>query len=334
MTGKSGKYVAVLVTSVGSTTALSVIKSLRLSSRYQFRIIGTDINKPKEIASSYFCDQMYQVPLYKQKDYLDRLLKICLSEKVRVLVPVLDQEVEKLAKYSSLFSRKGISVAASAYESVKICNDKYLTYLYLKKSGIKTPPVYEIKSALEENLQPPLFLKPRNGVSSVGCYRITSLSELTILANKVNNPVVQKELSGEKFVIDVINDMDGRNLASVPRLEISSKAGIGVKARVVKDSQLSKYGAKVSEVIKIRGAANIEVFKKNNSIKLIEINPRFSAGSILTCVAGCNMAEIVVDLNLGNRISLDRFRYRKNVFMARFWQEIFYSGNKVIYYHD
>ena len=43
------------------------------------------------------------------------------------------------------------------------------------------------------------------------------------------------------------------------------------------------------ETLDLNGVANIEFFATQNGYRIIEINPRLSAGAVYTCMAGLNM---------------------------------------------
>jgi carbamoyl-phosphate synthase large subunit len=83
----------VLITGVGSTPALSVIKGLRQQGTFRVRIIGTDIHPRNLIAGSSFCNGFYTVPPADDSQYIPMLLEICLREQVQVLIPIIDSEL-------------------------------------------------------------------------------------------------------------------------------------------------------------------------------------------------------------------------------------------------
>src|SRR3989339_1491024 len=285
----------ILITAIGCNNSISVMKGLKLLKKERFKIIGTDIYDQNEIPGVIFCDKVYKVPTYNNKAFIDVLLEICKKEKIFFLIPIVDQEVEIISKYKDKFEKLGVRVCCSNYKTNNICNDKYKTYVYLKGKNIVTPRVY-LPNEIDEikKILPPYFIKPRKGRSSMDCYKANSFKELEVFLKKVKDPIIQEVLKGEQYVIDVINDLEGRNLVSIPRHEILAKAGIGVKAKTIRDLKLIQYGQKISEAIGINGTANIEVFKDKEKISLIEINPRFSAGAIISIISGINIPEIII----------------------------------------
>lgn len=316
----------ILVTDAGSTTALSVMKGLRLVNVNKYKIIGTDINQSHEVPASIFCNSFYNVPNFKSENFIEQLIKICKKEKVNLIIPIVDKEVEKITKYKEKFKAIGTEIIASDQKAVRNCNDKLKTYLILKQNEITTPKTFlisEIDKIISKNKS--FFIKPRSGVSSKDCFKINSLKDVVVIAKMIEDPILQEFIEGDKYVIDVINDKRCKNIVSIPRLEICSKAGIGTKAVIVEDKALSELGKIVSELMEIKGPANIEVIKKNNKLSVIEINPRFSAGSILTANAGVNIFSLSVDIFLGKKIKNDRLKVRNKLSMIRYWNEVYFA---------
>lgn len=319
----------VLITAVGSNTALSVIKGLQKDKNQQYRIVGCDTSSKYEIPGTSFCNTFYQVPKANKKEYIPTLLNICKKENIVAIIPIHDYEVEKISKYKNKFLKQNIFPCTSDHKTIKTCNDKYLTYCFLQSNDLEIPtiinnPTLEI---VKRQFNYPVFVKPKRGCSSIDCYKVNSDKQLSVYLKMIKDPIVQTYLTGDKYVIDVLNDLNGNNIVSVPRIEYSSKAGIGVKAMTVANKELINYGKLISEKLQIKGAANIEVFLKLDKIYLIEINPRFSAGSILTTVSGVNIHSMLVSLFLNQKI--DKIvTWKSGVYMTRYWDEIFYYKEK------
>ena len=91
------KDIPVMVTGIGSTTAISVVKALRQQKEVIVKLIGVDINRKNEIAGSQFCDRFYTVPEAVAANYITELIKICQFEGVLILFPIIDIELEVIA---------------------------------------------------------------------------------------------------------------------------------------------------------------------------------------------------------------------------------------------
>lgn len=321
------KKVNVLITSMGANTAVSVAKGLRQAPRLLGKIIGVDAAKRKEVAGIPFCDEFITVPnCDSEKKYIESILRICKRLDVSVVIPIFDKEVEILTKYQGQFAKAGVSLCASSYEVVKACNDKLATFEALHKKIIGIPKTFIDREKALEELSFPMFVKPRRGVSSVGCFKVENKEELSFALHKTREmePLIQECIDGTHYTVDIVNDQNGKNIIAVPRVETAAKAGIAVRAFTDNAKDVREYAVSIAEALGVSGPANIELLKKGKELRLIEVNPRFSAGSILSTVSGPNIHWIAVSLALGQ--SWKTFLKKgKKVWMARYWQETFFA---------
>ncbi|MBN1672216.1 MAG: ATP-grasp domain-containing protein [Kiritimatiellae bacterium] len=318
----------VLVTSVGSTTALSVIKGLRKDRRRAYRVIGTDASE-LNVAGTSQCDAFYHLPHGDTGWYISALKGILEAERVDAFIPIIDSEVELIAKQRGPLGDFAARCLIPEYGTVKTCNDKYRLYRQLKKQadGLGVPDAWTLADLpASAGLAYPLFIKPRRGISSKDCYRIDGADELEVFARRIEDPVICDFLPGDQYVIDTLSDPHGRCLLSVPRREFEAKAGVGVKAQICLEEDLIDYGRRLVTELGIVGPACIEVMKNGAAISLIEVNPRVSACLVLTIEAGVNIPALIVDLVLGQAVRADRLRVRKpGVYMSRYWAEVYFG---------
>jgi carbamoyl-phosphate synthase large subunit len=174
----------------------------------------------------------------------------------------------------------------------------------------------------------PLFIKPRDGVSNQHAYMAHTPEELKIFLARVPNPIIEEYIVGDHFNIDTLNDLRGHNLIAIPRQDFAQATGLSTKAQVVSSSELVAFGADVSEKFGIIGAANVEVFVRNGQILFSEINPRLSAGCVLSVVAGVNIPELHVDVFENRPISADKLKWREGTYMTRYWEEVYSRDEK------
>ena len=80
----TSKKISVLVTGIGGGgLGEQVLKALKLAKSY--RIVATDV-LPASMGF-YEADAHYLVPLASEKNYLKKILEICLKENIQVLIP-------------------------------------------------------------------------------------------------------------------------------------------------------------------------------------------------------------------------------------------------------
>jgi carbamoyl-phosphate synthase large subunit len=323
---KNSVRVTVLITGVGSTTALSVIKGLRKQTKIKLRIIGVDLNNAKEIAGSSFCEKYYKIPPATNPRYISKLLQICKNEKINIIFPIIDKELETISRYLEVFRKYNIFVWLSSNEVIKYCNDKYLTYNFFVKHGIPTPTTWT-KKELSKIKKPifPLVIKPRIGVSSIGVNIAHNQTELNLLLKNTSQALIQKYIKGTEYTVDVLSDKSGKALYAVPRKRVEIRSGISYKGVTVRNSALERISKTIAETLGIVGACNIQfIVTDKGVIKCIEVNPRFSGSLPLTIASGVNGPSILVQMSLGKFI-FKPIKYKSGIFMSRYWEEVFYS---------
>jgi carbamoyl-phosphate synthase large subunit len=322
------REITVLVTGVGATTGISVIKGFRQQDEFRVRVVGTDINPRDRIAGSSFCDIFYTVPPAVDATYIPVLMDICKKEGVQVLIPIIDPELLALAEHKEALAQLGVKVVVSDPKTVRICNDKYATFDFLKHHDIPTPETWLIDKITEpQALTYPLFVKPRDGVSSVNAFRVDSPEELMSAKKRVLNLVVQEYLEGKEYTTDVLADFEGCVFAVVPRQRLQTKDGISYKGQTCFDDELIHWGRRISEILNIRGPANIQCMVFGDRISYFEVNPRFSGSLPLTIAAGVNTPLWVLKLVCGAPSPHVYLPFQSMV-MTRYWSEVFYPGEQ------
>ena len=85
----------------------------------------TDVNELSP--SIYVADRAYRVPLSTDPAYLDAIEAVCLRDRIRLVVPTIDDELTLFAKAAPRFAKRGIRVVVSPASTTAICDDKYET---------------------------------------------------------------------------------------------------------------------------------------------------------------------------------------------------------------
>ena len=325
---KTKKSLRVLITAVGSTNALCIIKGLKKQQDYDVYIVGTDTNEKSNTAGSAFCDSFYEVPpATESENYINAIQEIITRESIDLLVPILNVELETIAKKRKSIE-KSTYLLLSSYKTVTTCNDKLKTIKFLNEMGLPTLKTIKVDGTknlenllVESGITFPFFAKPRKGSGSINVYEILNKEELGLI-KRIKDPIIQEKGMGQEYTIDVF--CDGKKMVTaVPRLRIETKSGISYKGKTEKDDRLIEYAKIISEKLHIKGPANIQCFKKDDEIRFTEINPRFSGGLSLTIESGVNTPLLALKMAVGEELKTTRnFRIVK---MCRYWEEVFYS---------
>jgi carbamoyl-phosphate synthase large subunit len=117
----------ILVTSIGSFSAESVINSLKKNNTY---VVGCDLNPAAWLPVSYMFDAFYQVPHSNNSDlYIETLLEICNANNINHIIPLTDYEIDLLSLHKDYFEKKKIKICISGEpETINLCRDKYLVH--------------------------------------------------------------------------------------------------------------------------------------------------------------------------------------------------------------
>lgn len=307
----------ILITAIGKRAQL--IKHLKQS----FRVVGTDasiLNPAKN-----FVDIFYQVPKYMQENYVDELLKICLKENVKMIIPLFEKEFLTLLKSKDKFESNGIKLLLSDKKVIEICNEKFLTYEFFKRYKIKTPKSYIIEE-FSDFCGFPLIIKPKDGMGSDGVYKVNNEKELLFFYKYVNNPIIQEFISGVEYTIDVLCDFNGEIISVVPRERMEVRAGEVSKSRTVKNKDIIEKTTELIEKLNkegtVKGPMTIQCIVNETGIYFIEINPRFGGGVPLSFEAGVEYGKYLSQMLEGKKIKNIVGEFRE-ITMLRYDEAVF-----------
>ena len=290
----------VLVTAASRRVPLiRAFRAALASSGLRGRVLVTDVNPLSPAV--HVADGWHRVPLATDPAYVEDLVALCRRERVALLVPTIDQELEVLSRAVERFASVGTRVAVSPEQTNRICNDKYDTCVYLRARGI---PAAESFLPLQLPVEPrfPLFLKPRVGRGGVKAFPVQNPRELEFFLEYVEMPIIQEYLDGPEFTIDMLCGFDGNPLAIVPRERVVIRAGVIDRGRTVHDERLIGLARRVAEVLPCVGAVNVQCRLVGGEPVVFEINPRFSGGIPLTIAAGADFPRLLVDLTAGRPV--------------------------------
>ncbi len=285
------------------------------------RVVTTDINPMSP--ALYFGHKHHIVPLTTDKYYIPIIESICDAEDVNLVVPTIDDELPIFGRSLHRFEQVGIEVAVSSERTSNICNDKYETYLFCRNNGIKTPETRLAAEVRFDELRYPVYIKPRFGRGSVNVFLVRNETQLRLFLDYVPDAIVQDELPGTEFTVDVLSDFNGRVLSIVPRERLVIRAGVSDKGITRRNEEVISFAKHVSERLRIVGPANIQCKCDARGASLIEVNPRFSGGIPLTIAAGADFPSWLVQLKAGVEVLPQIGKFEDGLAMMSFEESIF-----------
>lgn len=313
----------VLVMSAGSIPGVCVLNALRDQREVPVRLLAADMSR---LAAGFLlADAGHVVPGAQDPGFLDAVRELCRRERVEVLFPIIDEELQVFADHAAAFAGDGIRVFTNAPETVRVARDKFLTTRRCAELGVLAPPTLLKEDLGRQPLPPfPLIVKPRDGRGSVGVQVARNARELEFFADYVPNPLIQQFIAGSEFTLDVLTDLEGRLLSLVPKERLQVKSGMQVKGRTVHDPQLLAYGADLARKFNLAPRANVQCIRDaQGRLWLIEINPKFPASLPFTIAAGVNAPLALLKMHLGQPVPPMLGQFKAGLVMLRVWREFF-----------
>jgi len=307
----------ILILSAGRRVELvERFKKARERLEINSKIIAVDISETAP--AIYFADKYYIIPRISDENYIASLIDICNRENISLIVPTIDTELLKLAQNrEEIESHTSAKLLLSSMNVVNICRNKNNTQRFFEENGFGVPRLLS-KEDIENGVYSyPLFIKPKDGSSSINTFKIENKSELDFFMNYVKEPMVQEFMEGTEYSVDVFCDFDSNPITVVPRIRMAVRGGEIAKGKIVKDLEIITDVKKMLDILKPIGHITIQCMKTNKGIEYIEINPRFGGGAPMSIDAGADSCENLYRLLSGEKLFYNE-NYNENAVFVRF----------------
>ena len=310
----------ILFTCAGRRTYL--LKYFKENMSSEDKVVATDMQL--SAPALQVADVKIQVPAVYDSKYIDITLNICKEQKIDALISLNDLELPILAENKAKFEALGVKVIVSDPEVIDIAFDKYKTAQWVESIGLNAPKTYVTLASAKEALAKgeiafPLFMKPRWGSGSIGLETIDDMEELDIyyhlLMKKIKKTIlatasvgdeyimIQEKLTGNEFGLDVMNDLDGNNVAVSVKQKLAMRAGETDKAITVDLPEVREMGATIGRNLKHIGNLDVDIMQRaNGDYCVLELNPRFGGGYPFSYEAGANMPKAILQWLKGERV--------------------------------
>jgi len=164
----------ILVTGAGGSPSANFIRSLRKAPE-EFHIVGTDADKYYLMRAE--TDKRYLVPLAKDPQFIDVLNHIIEKEGVEFVHAQNDVEVNFLSENREKINAKTFFPAK---ETVKLCQDKFLSFEKWQKAGLRVPETVMIHTEADlekafKHFGGKMWLRAITGAGGRGSLPVTDL---------------------------------------------------------------------------------------------------------------------------------------------------------------
>lgn len=310
----------ILFTCAGRRTYL--LKYFKENMSAEDKVVATDMQLSAPALQT--ADIKIQVPAVYDPKYIDITLNICKEQKIDALISLNDLELPILAENKAKFEALGVKVIVSDPKVIDIAFDKYKTAHWVESVGLNAPKTFvtlaSAKDALAKGeVEFPLFMKPRWGSGSIGLETIDDMEELdnyyhllmkkikkTILATaSIGNEyiMIQEKLTGQEYGLDVMNDLEGNNVAVSVKQKLAMRAGETDKAITVDLPEVREIGATIGRNLRHIGNLDVDIMQRaNGDYCVLELNPRFGGGYPFSYEAGVNLPKVILQWLKGDNV--------------------------------
>jgi carbamoyl-phosphate synthase large subunit len=284
-------------------------------------------------AAFHTSDGGFIVPPCSEPSFIPALLEICVSQRIRLVIPTIDTELASLAAYRGDFEAIGTAVAVSSSDVIATCSDKVLTHEFLTRSGFPTVRQATLAEARgePESWRGPVVVKPRRGSAGVGMLVVNDVSDLPTKGHP-EDLIVQSVAPGEEYTVDVLVNHQAEVVCAVPRRRIEVRSGEVSKGAIERVPEISALAHDIcAELTGSYGVLTVQLFfdRDRGSLNVIEINPRFGGGFPLTWQAGGHYPRWIIEDILGMPVGNRDDAWQDGIVMLRFDDAVFVTRDEV-----
>lgn len=279
-------------------------------------------------AAARLADAAELVPRCTSEAFIPAVLEVCRRYDVGLVVPTIDTELPAYAAAAAELAVAGVTVSVPSPDAVRVGSDKTRTYEWLVANGFPTVATTTPLEALADldRWAFPLVVKPRAGSSSEGVSVARTREDL--LHRSTEPDLVAQELApGVEYTADAFVDRAGTCRCVVLRQRLEVRAGEVSKGVTVRWGDAEQIVAAVAQALPgAYGAITVQFFATPgdaDSIRIIEINPRYGGGYPLSWEAGAHFPRWTLEELLGLPSTATPDGWRDGLVMLRYDDAVF-----------
>jgi carbamoyl-phosphate synthase large subunit len=292
-------------------------------------VVVADMSSPTP--AGLFAGREVVVPPIADTGYVPALLAACRENDVRVLVPIIDLDLNRLAPHRQAFEAAGTTVVSPPPEVCELCFDKVLFQRFAEAEGLNPPRAYgadEVGAA-----RYPLFYKRRLGYGSIGAGVARSPEVVRDALARDPDLLVQELVDAPEASVDAYVARSGRCAVRVQRLRtkvVGGEAWRSVTVRLDPVRELAERAVCALAGRGLRGPLNVQVFVSDPP-RIGEVNPRLGSASVFSNFA-CRgrLFRSVLAGACGEDVEGDPDDYRVGLQLRRFVSDMYLDGGKVL----
>ena len=272
-----------------------------------------------------------QVPFIKDPAYVERLLDVCRRHDVRIVIPLIDLDLERLAPHIEEFADIGTTVLCASPDIVDLCFDKARFAAFCRANDLEQAPYYALDDLPTATF--PVFYKRRRGFGSIGSGVCQSIVDARRLHEHAPDTLFQRLVNAPELSVDAYISLRSQCIVCVPRTRDKVVAGESYKSRTVPSGSVSELARRAIDALAragLRGPLNLQIFATSPP-SLIEVNARLGSAAVLSNMAvGGRLLDAVLTEACGNVAHGDPDEYIAGMSLTRFLGDVFHNGPDVV----
>lgn len=248
---------------------------------------------------------------------LEALREVLIDNKYDVVIPMTDFSAMLLSQNKVELSNYA-AIATNDWEIFQMASDKLNTMVTCMENNIPCPNtlrnVDSLDDILNSHIKYPFIIKPRTGYGSIGFFCIKSEEQLKKVFNKAlkkhGKMLVQEYIpqTGKQYKAELFIDKKGK----VKSACVFDKTrwypidgGSTCCSTTVFRPDIVENCTKLLHEIGWRGYGDIDLIEdpRDNTVKIMEINPRITASVKICFAAGVDFARQIIEYETGKEVT-------------------------------
>lgn len=293
----------IFLEAAGCITTGYLIKSVHQAG---YRAIAADMDA--QVAARLLADEFFALPRAGSEKFWERVYYHLQDTKVDIVFPSLHETLLEWSERSDELRRMGIHTIISDPQTIRTCQDKWLTYQHFMNNGIPVPD-----TSLSQSHR---LVKPRFGRGGKGIV-------MTDDAVSMEGMISQQFVEGQEYTVDVFCDKHCNPVYIIPRKRMQVKDGKSTAGIVVNHAKIIEWVKKICAGLPFIGPVNLQCIETpDEEIKFIEINPRVAGGMALGFAASENWISLAIEHFVHNQ-PIEPKPVIWGLKMMRYYEEVF-----------
>lgn len=268
---------------------------------------------------------------FEKDDYnalLDKVIDVVKQNHIDLIIPLTDYSATLFAKNKKLLSSI-TCVAVNDLDIYEKAIDKLNTMGICMDNFIPCPKTLNgdisIECVRKNELKYPLVIKPRSACGSIGFRKVDSEVELKEIITNYDNSLgplfIQEFIPQTNIQYNAHIFIDKHHEVKSAMVFIKGRwfpidGGASTFSYTVENKIVTDICIKLLQSIRWNGYADLDLIvdPRDNTPKVIEINPRISANIKLCFLAGVNIAQLIIENELTDKVSVFN-KYKLNMRM-------------------